>query len=87
MGGYTHQGTSSVNINDFAKGTPENLTEHEKDSVYVVLRDYGSMEPYDLRELTHNEELWKNARGDLSEWAKSRTVITKESKGEYYGGL
>ena len=47
---HAHQGKFSVNINDFAKGTPENLTEHEKDSVNVVLRDYGSMEPYDLRE-------------------------------------
>ncbi len=84
---HAHQGKFSVNINDFAKGTPENLTEHEKDSVNVVLRDYGSMEPYDLRELTHNEEPWKNARGDLSEWVKSRTIITKESMGEYYGGL
>lgn len=72
---HAHQGKFSVNINDFAKGTPENLTEDEKDSVNAVLRDYGSMEPYDLREQMHNEEPWKNTR----EWAKSRTIITKES--------
>ena len=72
---HAHQGKFSVNINDFAKGTPKNLTEDEKDSVNAVLRDCGSMEPYDLREQMHNEEPWKNTR----EWAKSRTIITKES--------
>ena len=45
------------------------------------------MEPYDLRELSHSEDPWKNARGDLPEDAKCRNVISKDSMGEYYGGL
>lgn len=84
---HAHQGKFSVDINDFSKGTPENLTEDEKDSVNVVIRDYGDMAPYDLRELSHSEAPWKDARNGLPDGAKCRTVITKESMGEYYGSL
>lgn len=84
---HAHQGKFSVDINDFSKGTPENLTEDEKDSVNVVLRDYGDMEPYDLRELSHSEAPWKDARNGLPEGAKCRNIISKESMGEYYGSL
>lgn len=84
---HAHQGKFSVGIDDFVRGNPEALTEDEKDSVNVVLHDYGDMEPYDLRELSHNEAPWKNARNGLPEGAKCRTVITKESMGEYYGSL
>ena len=45
------------------------------------------MEPYDLRELTHKEAPWEEARDGLPEGAKCRTVIKKESMGEYYGSL
>lgn len=84
---HAHQGKFSVDIDDFSKGTSENLTDDEKDSVNVVLRDYGDMEPYDLRELSHSEAPWKDARNGLPEGVKCKTVITKESMGEYYGGL
>ena len=65
----------------------DNLSDDEKESIDIVLNGYGQMEPYSLREQTHAEDPWKNARGDLPEWAKSRTVITKNSMGEYYGSL
>lgn len=84
---HAHQGKFSVDINDFSKGALENLTEDEKDSVNIVLRDYGDMEPYDLRELSHSEAPWKDARNGLPEGAKCKNVITKESMGEYYGSL
>ena len=45
------------------------------------------MEPYDLRELTHSEDPWKNARGNLPEGAKCTAEITLDSMGEYYGSL
>ena len=40
-----------------------------------------------LRELSHSEAPWKDARNGLPDGAKCRTVITKESMGEYYGSL
>ncbi|MCM1256662.1 MAG: DUF4065 domain-containing protein, partial [Roseburia sp.] len=84
---HAHQGKFSVCADDFARGDSDSLTEDEVESVKVVLCDYGSMEPYDLRELSHSEAPWKNARNGLPEGAKCRTVITKESMGEYYGSL
>lgn len=84
---YAHQGKYSVGEFDFRKGSENNLSEDEKDSINVVLCDYGNMEPYELREQTHAEDPWKNARGDLPERAKSQSIISKESMGEYYGSL
>ena len=84
---HDHQGKFTVDEQDISKGNPDNLSDDEKDSIDVVLKDYGSMEPYDLRELSHKEDPWKNARGDLPEGAKCTNVISKDSMGEYYGSL
>ena len=63
------------------------MSEDEVDSINVVLCDYWYMEPYDLRYFTHKEAPWEEARDGLPEGAKCRTVIKKESMGEYYGSL
>lgn len=84
---HAHQGKFVVDTDDFRRGSQDALSEDEKDSINIVLRDYGDMEPYDLRELSHSEAPWKEARNGLPEGAKCRTIITKESMGEYYGSL
>lgn len=84
---HTHQGKFSVVASDIPDDKCDGLTDDEQDSINVIIRDYGDMEPYALRELTHSEDPWKNARGDLPEGAKCNTVISKESMGEYYGSL
>lgn len=84
---HEHQGKFTVGTDDLNKGDPMNLTEDQKDTINIVLKDYGSMEPYELRELTHKEEPWKNARLGLPEDAYSKALITKESMGSYYGSL
>ena len=53
----------------------------------VIVTDYGSKEPYWLREQTHYESPWRNARGNTPTGELCNAVITKESMGEYYGGL
>ena len=68
-------------------GDPNNLNDDEKDSINVVLKDYGNRDPYDLRTQTHFEAPWRIARGDLPEDAPSNEVIPIESMGKYYGGL
>lgn len=84
---YEHRGMFSIGENDISKGDKSNLDEDEKESIDIILKDYGNMEPYDLRELSHSETPWKNARGNLPEGARCQNVITKESMGEYYGSL
>lgn len=81
-----HKGQFAICADD-VKGDSSKLTDDEKDSVNVVLRDYGNMEPYALRELTHSEDPWKNARGNLKENEKCTTEITPEAMGLYYGSL
>lgn len=81
-----HKGKFAVS-SDEVSGNSSNLSCDEKDTINIVLKDYGDMEPYDLRELSHNEAPWKDARGDLPDSIPSNEIITKESMGEFYGSL
>ena len=69
------------------QGNPENLSFDETDTIDIVLRDYGNMSPYELRELSHSEEPWKNARGNPEDGAHCENIITKSVMGSYYGAL
>ena len=82
-----HKGKFDVGEEDISRGDAAALTDDERETVDVVLEGYGSREPYDLREQTHSEPPWIDARGGLPESAKCDTVITKASMAEYYGGL
>ena len=84
---YEHQGRFTVSVVDISRGNSNNLTEDQKDTIDVVLNDYGSMEPFELRELSHKEDPWKDARYGLSDEAYSQALITKEAMGAYYGSL
>lgn len=84
---WVHQGKFSVGFDDLTMGNPDDLTEDERDSINIVLEGYGKMDPYDIRELTHTEDPWRNARDGLPEGAKCQTIIPKDSMGEYYGSL
>ena len=82
-----HRGKFSVSAADFENGSSGNLNDDERDTINIVLRDYGDMQPYALRELSHSEMPWRLARGEYPDGARCQTVITKESMGDYYGSL
>ena len=84
---YAHKGKYLVSAEDIVSGDSSKLTAEQKDDIDVVLEHYGSWEPYALREQTHNETPWRQARGDTPEGSPSNAVISKESMGEYYGSL
>lgn len=84
---YIHKGLFSVGEQDIRRGNIDNLSDDEIDTINIVLKDYGNMAPYDLRELSHKEDPWKNARGTLPEGASCNVTITKSSMGDYYGSL
>ena len=81
-----HKGKFMVDA-DAIKGNSANLTADEKESVDVVLKDYGTMQPFELSSQTHSELPWKKARGNLSPLENSDAIISVESMGEYYGSL
>ena len=82
-----HKGMFTINAGKLQKGDSNNLSAIQKEDIDIVLRDYGDKEGYWLREQTHNEGPWKDARGDLPDGAPSNEVITQDAMGAYYGSL
>lgn len=84
---HAYKGKFYVEAADFPNGNSEDLSEDEKETVDVILNDYGSFEPYYLREMIHTEKPWLEARDKSSESDSGGSVITKEAMGDYYGSL
>lgn len=59
----------------------------EKETLDIVISDYGSKEAFWLSELTHKERPWVETRGSLSLGERSDEIISKELMQEYYSGL
>lgn len=84
---HAHQGKYSVTYNDLYQGNEDNLSADDKDTIDTVLDSYKDMDPYDLREQTHSEQPWIDARGNTPPGEKCTNIISKDSMGEYYGSL
>ncbi len=69
------------------KGNISRLTAAQRESIDVVLRHYGKRSGLKLRERTHKEPPWKDARAGLPAGASSETVITHDAMASYYGSL
>lgn len=82
-----HKGQFWISSEDIPQGNPSKMDEDERDSVDVVLKDYGDFAPYSLMEMTHSEKPWQEARGDLPPDQNCDVEITPESMGRYYGSL
>jgi uncharacterized phage-associated protein len=54
------------------------------DFIENIFEEYGSLSGKDLELLTHNEDPWKIARGDLNSWEPSYKEISLDSMKEYY---
>lgn len=52
-----------------------------------IVEVYFPKTAYELEQLTHSEDPWKNARKGLEPDALSTNIITKESIQSYYSGL
>ncbi len=61
-----------------------NLTENQRSTIDAILRFYGKLSGWKLRELTHREDPWRDARGDLPENAHSSEEITISSMRRFY---
>jgi uncharacterized phage-associated protein len=69
------------------KGNVSRLTKSQKESIEVVLKHYGERTGFALREQTHKESPWKDARGSTPPGASSKKQITRDSIAQYYGSL
>jgi uncharacterized phage-associated protein len=68
-------------------GSAERLGESQRESINVVLKHYGRATGFSLRQLTHSEAPWKNARKGLPPGAPSNNIITTDAMAAYYGSL
>ncbi len=86
---YVHQGKFMICESDIVKKCfgLSDLNDDERDSVDIVLNTYGSFDPYELREMTHRELPWKEARGDIPGDAKCQNVISLDRMASFYSEL
>ncbi len=82
-----HKGKFKVKAEDFEQGDTNKLEEKYKETIDAVLRDYGDYSSYYLSDLTHMEDPWKEARGNLPPGQPSDAVISLESMQRYYESL
>ena len=82
-----HKGRFTISEDDLVRGDISVFTSDEKETMDIVIRDYGDLEPYELREINHSEKPWKQTRGNLEENAPDNKIISKSLMGEYYASL
>jgi uncharacterized phage-associated protein len=72
---------------DLGDYDPAALTDRERENVGIVLKEYWPYKPFQLSELTHREDPWKIARGDVPLGQRCNCVIQKLSMQEFYSGI
>jgi uncharacterized phage-associated protein len=84
-----HKGKFKVQRGSFAAGSPESLTQSQKDTIHEVLRFYGTKSAQWLSDLTHLERPWQaaRARAGVTEGQLCAEEITLSDIHEYYSGL
>lgn len=73
-------------VDKWTAGNPTALDDGEKESIDVVLDNYGDLTAQQLSELTHQEEPWLIAREGLDDGARSQKVISAGDMHAYYLG-
>ena len=85
-----HKGMYEVGPDDLAvwkDANPNDLTNDEKETIDSVLEHYASMPGYELRELTHLEQPWNDARQGVPLMMPCENEITHSMMRRYYGSL
>lgn len=82
-----HRSMFKVDSALFPEADSARLTEAERGNVDKVLAFYGDKTAQWLSNLTHQENPWLEARGDLAVGASSEAVIPQAAIHEYYSSL
>jgi uncharacterized phage-associated protein len=81
------QQANTPTISDIPGGRPDKLTASERETIEAVLAFYGDHDDMWLSELTHREDPWRLARGNLRPEESGSEPITHESLKAYYGAF
>ena len=82
-----HRGQFSLTAEELPKGNENNLTKHQKNSINIVLKDYGDKSTQWLCDLSHLEDPWKEARKGLLPAERGNHEITLAAIAEYYSSI
>lgn len=82
-----HRGMFKVSPELFTEADSSNLSARQKECIGKVLEFYGDKTAQWLSNLTHQEEPWLSARGDLPIGSVSTAIIPKAAMHEYYSSL
>lgn len=82
-----HRGQFTIFADELKDYAKTELSDEQKETIDIILNDYGNETPHYLSELTHKERPWKETRGNLPAGSKSNSIIPKELMQEYYSGL
>ncbi|MDV2504116.1 MAG: DUF4065 domain-containing protein [bacterium] len=77
---FRNFGWNPIGLDTDEVDLPEDLQEH----IDEVIEVYGGFSGWDLERLTHSEEPWRKARGDLPPDEPSSDEISHEDMKEYY---
>jgi uncharacterized phage-associated protein len=80
-----HRGQFTVG--DWSWGDPKQLTRQQRDTVDIVLADYGELTGRQLSHLTHAEQPWRDARDGLGPTDPGSREITLDALQAYYAAL
>jgi len=81
-----HKGKFKLALADLP-GNPDVLNDEQRETVLVVLKDYGDKPSQWLSDLTHLEAPWREARKGVDPRERGDKEITWAALAEYYGGL
>ena len=84
---YNTKGKFKANKEDEAGKANGGLTAAQKDTIDKVLDFYAPHDAQWLSRLTHMEDPWIKARGDVPIGVICNNVISKADMAEYYGSL
>jgi uncharacterized phage-associated protein len=82
-----HKKMYTISYDSFPYGDPNVFTDRQRGNLEIILLEYGDKDPDWLKEQTHKEAPWKNAREDMPRNQRGNAVISKEFIGEYYDSL
>lgn len=80
---YRHMGWDSIR----PEGASPDISVVDDDFLETVWNTYGEFSGHQLESLTHDEDPWLNARGDLPLTASSTNVISPSDMAEYYNRI
>ncbi|MDR1379316.1 MAG: DUF4065 domain-containing protein [Synergistaceae bacterium] len=82
-----HKGCLYVDASMFPRGDSNNLDDIARDTIDIVIRDYGKFSGRELSEITHSERPWKEARKGIPAGEPSENIIDRDVIIDFYLGL